>query len=213
MGKYIDLTDKTFERLRVVRRVDDAVSGKRRRAKWLCECECGNTVVVFGDNLRDGKTLSCGCYQKQRASDTNSIHKETDHRLYGVWCAMKSRCTNPNVPTYHRYGGRGISVCEEWKNSYEAFRNWAYGNGYVPNRPRGEYTLDRIDNDGNYEPDNCRWVSQSDQMSNVSYNHVVEYEGRTWTIAELARRFDIPYERLYQRIHVYNYPIEKAIQK
>lgn len=212
MGKFVDLTGQTFGRLSVLERADDHIVGSRKRTQWHCRCECGNLLTVLGDNLRGHKTQSCGCYQRERASATNTTHGDTNSHLYGVWCAMRNRCYNPSVPYFKRYGGRGITVCDEWRNSYDAFRSWAYDNGYIADQKRGVCTLDRKDNDGDYTPENCRWISQREQMSNVSYNHRIEYNGQEWTVAELARFYAIPYTLLYQRLYRYNLPIEKAIQ-
>lgn len=212
MGKFIDLTGKTFERLRVLHK-DDAPQTGRYRTRWVCECACGNIVSVDAYNLAHGKSKSCGCLQREASIEANRSHGGTDERLYAVWCSMKNRCYNENVPAYHRYGGRGITVCDQWRESYAAFKEWALATGYLPDAPRGVCTLDRIDNSGNYEPGNCRWISQREQMSNVSYNHLVKYDGKQWTIAELAHHFNIPYTKLYQRIALYGYSVEDAIHK
>lgn len=123
---------------------------------------------------------------------------------------MKSRCNNPNTPEYHRYGGRGITVCKEWENSYIEFRDWAYDNGYNPNLPRGVCTIDRIDNDKGYCPENCRWVSQKEQMNNVSYNHYETLNGETHTLAEWAKIYNVPYYQIINRLRN-GYDIESAL--
>ncbi len=167
----------------------------------------------FRRKLDKGISAILWVLQKERASKANKTHGKADSRLYNIWCAIKRRCCNSNVPEYRLYGGRGISICDEWKGNYVAFEKWAINNGYDENAPRGECTIDRINNDGNYCPENCRWVSQQEQMNNVDYDHRIEYNGETHTIAEWARIYDMPYARLAQRINRYGYDFETAITK
>lgn len=212
MNHYVDLTGRKFGRLLVESPAENAYrkNGKPRR-RWNCVCDCGARKVIYGENLTQGKTLSCGCLQKERASTSRTTHGASTSHLYGVWCAMKSRCSNPTVKEYHRYGGRGITVCNDWKDSFETFAQWAYATGYDESAIRGECTLDRIDNNGSYSPDNCRWVTQKEQMNNVSYNHVYEYNGEQHSVAEWAQIYHIPYGKLLQRLTRYGYNIEKAL--
>ena len=212
MGAAKNLIGMRFGRLTVVSLGESLrrANGKTRR-RWNCVCECGNDVLVRTDSLLSGGTQSCGCLQRERASETMKTHGGADSRLYNVWCTIKQRCYNPKNKAYHRYGGRGIVMCDDWKDSFESFRDWAMQNGYDSNANRGICTIDRIDNDGKYEPSNCRWVSQQEQMNNVSYNHDITYNGETHTLAEWARLFDIPYSKLSQRINRYGYDIAKAL--
>lgn len=211
MGKALDLTDRQFDRLRVIRQAESLrrPNGKLRR-RWLCQCECGNLITVLGENLISGNTKSCGCYHRDLMREKLRTHGDTDARLYNIWCAIKRRCFNPSVPEYARYGGRGISMCSVWAESYEAFKAWAMQTGYDPNAPRGACTIDRIDNDGNYEPENCRWVSQREQMNNVSYNRHITYHDETHTVAEWSRLTGIPYATLLQRLTRYSMDVERA---
>ena len=126
-------------------------------------------------------------------------HGETRTRLYNVWNGMKQRCNDPNGKLYHRYGGRGIKVCDEWMD-YNNFRDWAMSNGYDENAPHGKCTLDRIDNDGNYEPKNCKWASSIEQSVNKGNNHMITYRGETMTISQWARKMGIEYHTLLYRI-------------
>lgn len=202
-----------FGRLTVLCRAEDRVyKDGRKRIAWNCRCDCGNTKEVLGENLKSGYTKSCGCLQKEKAAMAQLKHGEADSRLYNVWSAIKRRCFNSTVPEYHRYGGRGITMCNEWLD-YEVFSNWARANGYRDDAPRGECTIDRIDNNGDYCPDNCRWVNQQDQMNNVSYNHYVTYNGENHTVAEWSRIYNIPYTRLLQRLNRYKMTPEKALSE
>lgn len=179
---------------------------------WLCRCECGNEKVVYGDNLRYGYTQSCGCLQKERASEANTKHHDVDSRLYNVWSAIKRRCYQEYEPKYDRYGGRGIKMCDQWRDDYGAFMEWALENGYDYNAERGACTIDRIDNDGDYCPENCRWVSMKVQANNRGCNHKITYKGETHTIAEWSELLGVPYERLQQRINRYGYNVEEAFE-
>lgn len=163
MWTLIDLTGETFGRLTVIER---AANDKRNHARWRCQCVCGNETVVAGYSLRSGATVSCGCYGNERRTAAVTTHGGRKERLFRVWVSMRDRCGNPNNKCYKDYGGRGISVCAEWVNDYGAFRTWALANGYDENAPHGQCTLDRIDNSGNYEPSNCRWVDMKAQANN-----------------------------------------------
>lgn len=157
MPKLIDLTGKRFGRLTVIERYG-TVDG---HAAWKCKCDCGNKTVVNGKWLRAGKTTSCGCYHKELLAKRSKTHGMTKTRLYSIWHDMKNRCFYQKDKSFEDYGGRGITVCEEWKNSFESFRDWSLLNGYSDN-----LTIDRINNDGNYDPSNCRWVTMKEQCSN-----------------------------------------------
>ena len=158
-----DLIKREFGLLTIVRQQGTYTSPSGvRRKMWLCRCACGNEVVVPTNRLTSGNTKSCGCYKSRVSSTIHTKHggakSKGYDRLYNVWRSMKARCNNPHNKSYRYYGGTGITVCEEWKNDYKAFKDWAYENGYDENANSMECTLDRIDPYGNYEPSNCRWV-------------------------------------------------------
>lgn len=153
MSKFVDLTGRKFSKLTILGRVWRLNSN---RVYWLCKCECGSLRIIQTSHLKDGHSKSCGCLIGH-----NGIHYKTDTRLYKIWGGIKTRCLNPNCTTYNYYGGRGIVMCDEWKNNFQAFYDWAMLNGYQDN-----LELDRIDNDKNYSPDNCRWVTHKENCNN-----------------------------------------------
>lgn len=179
MAKGPNHIGQRFGRLLVVARLE---SDKRGNSRWLCRCDCGNESTPLGQSLRSGVTTSCGCAAKEINSDRATKHGASGTLEYKAWHAMIQRCTNPKNHKWHRYGGRGITVCERWRLSYEAFLE------DMGPRPKG-LTLDRWpDNDGNYEPGNCRWATPLQQASNRSTNRFVDVAGESITASEASRR-------------------------
>lgn len=209
IGNFIDLTGQKFGRLTVLKR--DGYDSRGKRILWLCKCDCGNTVRVAGGNLKNGNTQSCGCYFLDRVTKHGGSKKEGNkYRLYKIWSDMKARCSNPNEALYKNYGARGILVCDEWKDSFETFCEWAVENGYDYNAPRGECTLDRIDVNGNYCPENCRWIPINTQQYNKTTSRVLEYNGEKHALAEWADILGIKQTSLSSRINNLNWSIEDA---
>lgn len=163
MASFRDLTGKRFGYLTVLSLHSRSSRSARTRTKWLCKCDCGNEVVVQANNLTSGNTKSCGCYHSLTIALPRA---ESGHvnRMYNSWRAMKSRCNNPHNNRYYAYGARGIKVCPEW-NKFIGFREWALKNGYAPN-----LTIDRIDYNGDYTPENCRWIPLGDQAKKQEAN-------------------------------------------
>lgn len=178
---FNDLTGKCFGRIKVVHRVEN---DKHAKAQWLCMCSCGNSVVVTGSRLVSGKTQSCGCLQRELTSERNARTMKnyglTREKLYHVWRTMRQRVSNPNSQRYRLYGLRGICVCDEW-NEYSAFREWAVSSGY-----KEGLSIDRIDVNGNYCPENCRWTTQKVQCNNKRNNRRISFRGDERTLSEWA---------------------------
>lgn len=162
MSKASELSGRRFGRLLVLGR---AGSNEKGNSLWKCRCDCGKETIIVGYSLTGGRSKSCGCLHSEKLSEENRetkrTHGETHTRLYTIWRGMRQRCKNRNGKHYPDYGGRGITVCAEWDESYEVFRDWAIFNGY-----RDDLTIDRINNDGDYCPENCRWVTMSVQNAN-----------------------------------------------
>ena len=167
----------------------------KRNQWWLCRCDCGNEKVVFRGSLTSGDIISCGCYRQEHKHEFGRKHGMSRSTIYQVWSGMLQRCSNPHAENYNRYGGRGIKVCEEWKNNFESFYTWATTSGYVHG-----LTIDRIDTNGDYTPNNCRWVDRFTQQNNTRRNRHFIFNGISHTISEWARLLNVNRATLEYRI-------------
>lgn len=201
--KRVDMTGQRFGLLVCV----EFVEIKSHNSYWRCKCDCGNECIVGRNHLLDGHTKSCGCYHDwcTKYNNGNSTHGLTHERLYAIWTNMKQRCYNTLNPKFKRYGARGIRVCDEWYNSFESFYEWSMQNGY-----KDDLTIDRIDNNGNYEPSNCRFVDCKTQMNNYSKNRWIEYNGETLTLTQWADKLNMSVTLLGERLRA-GWDFEKAI--
>lgn len=149
---------KRFGKLTVI---SAAGRSPRRYILWKCRCDCGRETIVSSHNLRSGNTQSCGCRLRERTRMLNFVTGQYKSRLYRIWTCMKTRCYNPNTPQYKDWGGRGITMCDEWRHNFKSFYDWSMSNGY-----NEHLSIDRINNDGNYEPSNCKWSTAKEQANN-----------------------------------------------
>ncbi len=200
MSRFVDITGKKYNLLLVVERVENAKNGVSR---WKCLCDCGNYTIVRGGNLKSGAVKSCGCLNY---SSKNKKHGMSKSSLYNIWNGMKFRCYNPKSESYKYYGGRGIKVCDDWENDAENFMEWAMSNGYEEG-----LTIDRIDSDKDYCPENCRWISKGDQAKNRRMNYDILHDGKIKTLQELCDELNLDYKRVHNRITKLGWSLEKAI--
>lgn len=201
MPNFIDLTDQRFGRLVAVKRV-----GTGLPAAWLCQCDCGATKEVGGRHLRAGKIKSCGCLSREMSLARFTTHghgRNGKSRTYLTWLAMKRRCYTPSDSAYPRYGARGIGVCAEWRNSFEAFL------ADMGESPAG-LTLERINNDKDYSPANCRWATRTEQANNRRSSRFVEWNGKRQTIANWSRETGIKQSTIGERLRN-GWPPERAL--
>lgn len=179
---------------------------KGKKWYWECNCECGGKVVQQAYAIRNGHTLSCGCYQKERASEANLTHGQTETRLYRIYNGMKNRCYNEKQSNYRNYGARGIHICEKWLNNFQAFYDWAVSNGYAD-----DLSIDRIDNTKGYSPDNCKWATRAEQQRNTTRNNLFTYAGRTQTITDWAKERGLNFHTVEHRIHRKGMSVKDAL--
>jgi len=192
-----------FGRLTVVSRAENTKAGQ---ARWECICKCGKNTVVVSQYLRGSKIKSCGCLRKEKLKTGTIKHGESKTRLYGIWETIKRRLNEKKRKDYRHYGGRGILICDDWKNDFRSFRNWALSNGY-----RDNLTIDRIDNNKGYFPANCRWVDMKTQANNKRTNRYITYNGKTKTFAEWGQEIGGSATLIRDRIDKLGWSIEKAL--
>ena len=190
MKKVIDMVGRRFGRLIVI----EEAGRKRKEVTWKCKCDCGAETVVTGYYLRSGHTQSCGCLIKDSKTIKHGLYGS---RIHSIYYNMKNRCYNPNYYLFHRYGGRGIAVCDEWlgENGLQNFYEWSVENGYAD-----KMSIDRIDNDKGYSPDNCRWVTMKQQQNNRSTNRIITVNGISRTLSQWADVLPVSYRTLQRHV-------------
>lgn len=188
---YKDLSGERYGRLVVVERHGSSACQK---ATWLCQCDCGNTSITNTGSLHNGTTRSCGCLHKEEIGALRRTHGMSKTRLYEIWSGIKKRCYYPNNHNYQWYGGKGIKVCDDWRDDFEIFRDWAMCNGY-----NDKLTIERNDLEGDYSPENCRWITMFEQHSNTSRNLYLTINGETKTLSQWSRESGIHIETIRGR--------------
>lgn len=203
MPAFIDLTGQKFGRLTVVKRAEK----KRKLVYWLCQCECGVLKEVLAFNVRSGHTQSCGCLHKESVTTHGNAPRGNHSPEYGIWSGMLTRAAEGKPPSkdHDRYRGRGITVCDRWQDSFEAFLM------DMGPRPSRNHSLDRIDNDGNYCPENCRWATRKEQSRNTRTNKMLVYRGETRCLAEWVEITGVPRVTIRTRLRL-GWTVEQAFE-
>ena len=197
-SKSLRLTNHLGQKYGRLLVIEQALSGAGGNSRWLCQCECGKTAIAYGQDLKRGKVVSCGCWNQEK----RTTHGQSRTHIHAVWRMMRDRCNNPNNPAFRHYGGRGIKVCERWND----FVNFSADMG---DRPKG-YQIERIDNDGDYTPGNCKWATITEQRNNMRSNHILEFNGESHTIAEWSKITGFNWYTIRARLK-YGWSIERAL--
>lgn len=197
LKKYKDIAERKYFRLTAIKKVDRK---NDHHAYWLCRCDCGNEIVVRKDSLESGHAKSCGCYLQERYKDGHiRTHGESKTRLYHLWICIKDRCYNHNYRDYHNYGGRGITMCDEWKADYCAFRDWMVAQGYDEKKSGHYQSIDRIDVNKGYSPENCRLTIPVIQNYNKRCTVRVDVYGVEMTLLDISKEYDLPLTTIRHR--------------
>lgn len=202
MTAFIDITGKKYGRLTVIRRLENAPKGVVR---WECKCDCGNVAIVRSGDLKNGAVKSCGCLRSD-IGKRSTTHGMSKTRLYQTWVNIRGRCCRTNNPAYSLYGGRGIMICDDWKNSFEAFARWALANGY-----QDDLTIERIDYNKGYMPENCKWISMGEQANNRRSNVSITFNNETHNLSQWCKIYGKEYNLVYNRIHKNKWDFERAM--
>lgn len=205
MGKALELKDQKFGRLVAMSKLK--LRTRKGNVLWECQCDCGNTTQVTATNLVQGVTKSCGCLAKDSLGNLrNRRHGLSRHKLYWVWARMKRGCYNKNCDHYKFLGARGIKVCDEWKNDFIEFYNWAYGSGYAEG-----CKLVRIRRDADYSPTNCFFSADTRSRSLDSTKHIFSWKGVSKPLTEWAESLDVPYTQIYYRVVIKGFSFQEAL--
>lgn len=204
---YDEMTRMKFGRLKPLRCIG-LVDG---RIVWECQCDCGGTVNVSQKSLSSGNTKSCGCMQKDFVSSIRKTHGKSKSRLYILYKGIKERCQNPKNSSYKWYGAKGIGICKEWNEDFLKFEEWMLNNGYDETLPRGVQTIDRIDFNGDYSPENCRIITIAEQQRNKEDNVFYEFNGEKHLLCEWSEILGIEYSILKSRVGDYGWTIAEAV--
>lgn len=199
------MTGNRFGKLTVI---EFAGYGSSHKTQWLCKCDCGNTIITKGNNLKNGHTQSCGCLAKESKRNACKTHGLRNHPLYHTWLNIKDRCSNHNNSHYKYYGGRGINICEEWRNDFKKFYDWAITNGYSQG-----LSIERIDVNKDYSHDNCTWITMREQARNKTTTIKIEKEdGKFISVSELAKELGMAESSIYGRLQR-NEPVARERQE
>ena len=208
-----DITGRRYGRLVVI----EFEYKYKNQSFWLCQCDCGKLIVTRINALNMGRTTSCGCYKFEKASESakarnfkHGLTSETNvecRELFHTWNNMRQRCSNSNRPDYRWYGGKRVKVCPEWSENFKSFYDWACENGW-----ESGLTLDRIDPNGDYCPENCRWTTWQVQQNNTTRNHMVEYQGKSQSLADWCRELNLPYRTIRSRLNLLKWDAIKAFE-
>lgn len=204
MAKFKDLSGVRFGRWLVIEKAERPEGVKRTSAYWKCKCDCGNVRVVSSRGLLSGTSQSCGCLIVEKHQTQRGL---SNSKLYNCWRSMKKRCYTKSCKSYPNYGGRGIKICEEWKDDFLAFYEWAVNNGYADN-----LSIDRIDNDKGYFPDNCRWVDATVQNNNRRNNDKIVFQGMEKSVSEWSRITGINRKTISERLKR-GWSVEQALKE
>ena len=200
--RLVDLSGRRFGRLIVLERAES----KNGSTYWKCICDCGTEKEICASHLSSGKIVSCGCLSVERFSKINKTHGMSNTRIYNIWCGMKTRCYDKNCESYKNYGDRGITICREWLDDFMNFYNWAMDNGYSD-----DLSIDRINVNGNYEPDNCRWSTRKEQSCNTRSTKLFNHNGKAKTLKQISLDEKINYNTLLKKVSENGNDVDKAI--
>ena len=202
MSKFIDLTGNRYSNLVVL----EKAYSENGVVIWKCKCDCGKITLVRGQNLKSGAVKSCGCLRINAKPTLR--HNMSNTRLYKIWASMKNRCYTPSHHSYKNYGGRGIGLCDDWKDAPDAFFDWAKSSGYTD-----EMTIERIDVNGNYCPENCTWIPANEQQRNRRSCQFFTHNGVTKNLMDWCHDLGLDYKNVHNRIHKLGWSFERAISE